>query len=48
MDKKEIIDIKEKMIDLMAEHLTSPINDKKSVIEYFKKEAQKCLKMKKK
>lgn len=28
-------EIKDKMIDLMSEHLTTPIHSKKDVIEYF-------------
>jgi translation initiation factor 2 beta subunit (eIF-2beta)/eIF-5 len=28
-------EIKDKMIDLMSEHLTTPVHDKKWVIEYF-------------
>ena len=30
-----------KMIDLMAEQLTSPINDKEWVIKFYEKEAEK-------
>lgn len=28
-------EIKDKMIDLMSEHLTTPIHSKKDVVEYF-------------
>ena len=31
----EELEIKDKMIDLMSEHLTTPVHDKKWVIEYF-------------
>lgn len=32
--------LKTKMIDLMAEHLTTPIHSKKEVIEYFENKAK--------
>ena len=31
----EELEIKDKMIDLMSEHLTTPIHSKKDVIKYF-------------
>jgi hypothetical protein len=31
----EELEIKDKMIDLMSEHLTTPIHSKKDVVEYF-------------
>ena len=35
------IQVKDKIIDLMSEHLTSPIHDKESVKAYFEREAKK-------
>ena len=34
-------EIKDKMIDLMSEHLTTPIHSKKDVVEYFENLAKK-------
>ena len=33
-------EIKDKMIELMSEHLTTPIHSKKDVIEYFENKAK--------
>ena len=35
-----------KMIDLMAKDLTTPVNNKEWVIDYYKKEAELCRKKK--
>lgn len=40
VDLMDIIDEKDKIINLMAEKLTTPINDKKWVIEHYTKEAE--------
>lgn len=37
-----VIEKQNKIINLMAEQLTTPINSKEWVIKYWEKEAEKC------